>query len=121
MPCYRIEQKAYEKKVAEGQMQNSIHHFLENWESELFEVFAALVSGNRKIFSRFLKSLKKEAEAACAGVILVLLNNLESRSFSMDSDEVRELAQKLNAAFKTYKTEFQKRIEIEADQTITRT
>ncbi len=89
-------------------MQNYIHQFLENWEFELFEIFAALSSGNRKVFAALLKNLKKEAEAACAGVILELLNDLESRSFSMDSDEVRQIVQKLNAAFKTYKAEFQK-------------
>jgi len=89
-------------------MQNSIEHFLESWEFELFEIFAALSSGNRKVFSVLIKNLKKEADAACAGVILDLLNDLESRSFSMDSDEVRELVQKLNAAFKAYKGEFRK-------------
>lgn len=92
-------------------MQDSIHHFLENWEPELFEVFAALASGNRKVFSVFLKSLQKEANTACAGVILELLNDLESRSFAMDSNEVREIVQELNAAFEIYKVEFQKRIE----------
>lgn len=89
-------------------MQDSIHNFLENWEFELFEIFAALSSGNRKAFSALLKNLKKEADAACAGVILELLNDLESRSFSMDSGEVRDSVQKLNAAFRSYKTEFQK-------------
>lgn len=89
-------------------MQDSVHHFLENWEFELFEIFAALSSGNRKVFAALLKNLRKEADAACAGVILELLNDLENRSFSMDSNEVRDIVEKLNLAFRSYKSEFQK-------------